>query len=180
MNAMKHKVGNMRTMTKAFLASTLLVLLFWGCTSQAENDQPSDQAPLFALKDLKGQTLHLKDLRGKVVILNFFATWCAPCRQEIPDLVRLYKRFNGKGLEIVGISLDMESTRVLHPFVQHYGITYPVVLGTREVVMDYGGIKGIPTSFLIARNGRVAKHFVGFRPVYVFEQSVQELLGEKG
>jgi peroxiredoxin len=180
MNAMKHKVGNMRTMTKAFLASTFLVLLVWGCTSQAENDQPSDQAPPFALKDLKGQTLHLKDLRGKVVILNFFATWCAPCRQEIPDLVRLYKQFNGKGLEIVGISLDMEGTRVLHPFVQHYGITYPVVLGTREVVMDYGGIKGIPSSFVIARNGRVAKHFVGFRPVHVFEQSIQELLGEKG
>jgi cytochrome c biogenesis protein CcmG/thiol:disulfide interchange protein DsbE len=154
--------------------------LIWGCTSQADNDDPSDHAPQFALKDLKGHTLHLKDLRGKVVILNFFATWCAPCRQEIPDLQRLYKRFNDKGLEIVGISLDMEGARLLDSFVQYYRITYPIVLGTREVVVDYGGIKGIPTSFLIDRSGRVAKHFVGFRPVHVFEKSVRELLGENG
>ncbi len=180
MNAMKHKVENIHSMTKRFLVSTFLLLLIWGCTSQADNDEPSDRAPQFALKDLTGHTLRLKDLKGKVVLLNFFATWCAPCRQEIPDLERLYKRFNDQGLEIVGISLDMEGAPLLNPFVQHYGITYPIVLGTREVVVDYGGIRGIPTSFLIDRDGRVAKHFEGFRPVHVFEQSVLELLGKKG
>jgi peroxiredoxin len=154
--------------------------MIWGCTSQGGNKELPGRAPQFALKDLKGQTLHLKDLRGRVVLLNFFATWCAPCRQEIPDLERLYKRFNAQGLEIVGIALDMEGATLLNPFVQRYGITYPVVLGTREVVVDYGGIRGIPTTVFIDRDGRVAKHFVGFRPPQVFEKSIQELLGKKG
>jgi len=177
---MEHKAESVYSIARTLCASILLVLLIWGCTSQAENNELPGRAPQFALKDLKGHTLRLKDLRGRVVLLNFFATWCAPCRQEIPDLERLYKRFNDQGLEIVGISLDMEGAPLLNPFVQHYGISYPVVLGTREVVVDYGGITGIPTSFLIDRDGRVAKHFVGFRPVHVFEQSVLELLGKKG
>jgi peroxiredoxin len=177
---MEHKAESVYSITKTLCASILLVLLIWGCTSQGENNELPGRAPQFALKDLKGHTLRLKDLRGRVVLLNFFATWCAPCRQEIPDLERLYKRFNDQGLEIVGISLDMEGASLLNPFVKYYGITYPVVLGTREVVVDYGGITGIPTSFLIDRDGRVAKHFVGFRPAQVFEQSVLELLGKKG
>jgi len=177
---MEHKAESAYSMTRPLCASILLVLLIWGCSNQADNSELAGRAPQFALKDLKGHTLRLKDLRGRVVLLNFFATWCAPCRQEILDLERLYKRFNGQGLEIVGISLDMEGALLLNPFVQHYGITYPVVLGTREVVVDYGGITGIPTSFLIDRDGRVAKHFVGFRPAQVFEQSVLELLGKKG
>jgi cytochrome c biogenesis protein CcmG/thiol:disulfide interchange protein DsbE len=177
---MEQKADGGHSICRTLCASTLLVLLVWGCTSQADNNELPGRAPQFALKDLKGQTLRLEDLRGKVVLLNFFATWCAPCRQEIPDLQRLYRRFNDQGLEIVGISLDMEGARLLNPFVQYYGITYPIVLGTREVVVDYGGIRGIPTSFLIDRTGRVAKHFVGFRPVQVFEQSVLELLGNKG
>lgn len=177
---MGHKAESVCSIAGTLCASILLVLLIWGCTSQAENNELPGRAPQFALKDLKGHTLRLKDLRGRVVLLNFFATWCAPCRQEVPDLERLYKRFNDQGLEIVGISLDMEGASVLNPFVQYYGITYPVVLGTREVVVDYGGITGIPTSFLIDRDGRVSKHFVGFRPAQVFEQSVRELLGKKG
>jgi peroxiredoxin len=177
---MEHKADGVHSVIRTLRASTLLILLVWGCTSQGDNNELPGRAPQFALKDLKGHTVRLEDLRGKVVLLNFFATWCAPCRQEIPDLERLYRRFNDQGLEIVGISLDMEGARLLNPFVQYYGITYPIVLGTREVVVDYGGIRGIPTSFLIDRTGRVAKHFVGFRPVQEFEQSVLELLGNKG
>ena len=177
---MGHKAEGVYAISRLLCAGFLLVLMIWGCTSQGGDKELPGGAPEFALKDLKGQTLRLKDLRGRVVLLNFFATWCAPCRQEIPDLERLYKRFNDQGLEIVGIALDMEGATLLNPFVQSFGITYPVVLGTREVVVDYGGIRGIPTSVLIDRDGRVAKHFVGFRPAQVFEKSVQELLGEKG
>lgn len=177
---MEHKAEGGYPITRSLCAGLLLTIMIWGCNSQGGNKGLPGRAPQFALKDLKGQTLHLKDLRGRVVLLNFFATWCAPCRQEIPDLERLYKRFNDQGLEIVGIALDMEGATLLNPFVQHYGITYPVVLGTREVVVDYGGIRGIPTTVLIDRDGRVAKHFVGFRPPQVFEKSVQELLGKKG
>jgi cytochrome c biogenesis protein CcmG/thiol:disulfide interchange protein DsbE len=169
----------MRAVHRIFLVSILAILLISGCTGEDRNKPSAGRAPDFALKDLKGNTLHLKDLRGKVVLLNFFATWCAPCRQEIPDFVRIYERFKDKGLEIVGISLDMEGATLLNPFVRHYGITYPVVLGTREVVVDYGGIKGIPTSFLVDRNGVVTEHFVGLRPWRVLEKSVMELLQKK-
>jgi peroxiredoxin len=177
---MEQKENSVRPHYRVLCVSTLLVLLLWGCTSQADNNQLPGRAPQFALKDLEGHTLRLEDLRGKVVLLNFFATWCAPCRREIPDLEQLYRRFSGQGLQIVGISLDMEGASVLKPFVQHYEITYPVAVGTREVVVAYGGISGIPNSFLIDRTGRVAKHFVGFHPVQELEHSVQDLLGNKG
>ena len=122
----------------------------------------------------------MADLKGKVLILNFFATWCGPCRQEIPDLIRIYERFQDKGLEIIGVSLDQEGEAVLRPFIKRYGITYPVVLGTREVVVDFGGVQGIPTTYLIDHNGAISNYFVGLRPGYVIEESVRKLLKERG
>lgn len=167
----------MRSVHRIFLVSSLAILLIFGCTSEDGETRPSASlAPDFALKDLNGNTLHLKDLRGKVVLLNFFATWCAPCRQEIPVFIRLYEKLKDKGLEIVGIALDMQGAPLLNRFVRHYGITYTIVLGTREVVLDYGGIRGIPTSFVVDRNGVVVEHFVGLRPARVIEKSLMELL----
>jgi peroxiredoxin len=166
---------------RIFLVSTLVITLILGCTSKEEKSElASSSAPGFALKDLKGNTLRLENLKGKVVLLNFFATWCAPCREEIPDFVRLYKKYKDQGFEIVGISLDMEGVSLLTPFARQYGINYPILLGTREVVVAYGGIKGIPTSFFVDRNGIVAEHFVGMRPPHVLERSVLELLSKKG
>jgi cytochrome c biogenesis protein CcmG/thiol:disulfide interchange protein DsbE len=175
------KVEIMSVVVRGLLAGALVLVLVCGCTAKEESDKATGQgvAPLFALKDLEGNTVRLKDLRGKVVLLNFFATWCGPCRQEISDLVGLDKKFHSKGLQVIGISLDMEGAAVLHPFVRRYGITYPVVLGDRQVVLDYGGIRGIPTSFLIDRNGMVIKHFVGFQPGQVIEAAVVELLEAK-
>ena len=122
----------------------------------------------------------MTDLKGKVLILNFFATWCGPCRQEIPDLIRIYERFQDKGLEIIGVSLDQEGEAVLKPFIKRYGITYPIVLGTREVVLDFGGVEGIPTTFFIDHNGAIRNYFVGLRPGYVIEESVRKLLKQRG
>lgn len=171
----------MHTIARTFLASTLCILLFCGCTNKEDNKKPlSGRAPNFALEAVNGGTLRLEDLRGKVVLLNFFATWCLPCRQEIPDFVRLYENFKHKGFEIVGIGLDMEGAAVLRPFLRHFRVSYPVLLGTREVVVDYGGIRGIPTTFLIDKNGIIAERFVGLRPPRVLEQSVLELLEGKG
>jgi len=111
--------------------------------------------------------------------LNFFATWCGPCRREIGELVKLYEKFRETGLEVVGVSLDMEGAAVVGPFVKHYKITYPVVIGTRKMVVDYGGISGVPTSFIIDRDGMIAEHFIGLRPAQVLEASVVELLKAK-
>jgi peroxiredoxin len=179
---MKQKVEIMHFITRTFLANTLVILLLvFGCTSKAEkNELASGRAPDFALKNLEGNTLRLENLRGKVVLLNFFTTWCGPCRQEIPDFVRLYKKYKDQGLEIVGISLDMEGASLLIPFARQYGINYPIVLGTRNVVEDYGGVTGIPTSFFIDRNGNVAGHFIGVLAARVLEKTVLELLSKKG
>jgi thiol-disulfide isomerase/thioredoxin len=114
------------------------------------------------------------------VLLNFFATWCKPCREEIPDLVRLYEKFKDRGLEIVGVGLDMEGAAILKPFAGEFRIPYPVVVATREMVLDYGGIKGIPSTFLVDRSGFIADHFIGLRAPKALEDSVAELLRGKG
>jgi peroxiredoxin len=171
----------MRVFVRAFLVGILVFFLVSGCTSKEgeEKEEARHRAPRFALKDLKGNTFRLEDLKGKVVLLNFFATWCGPCRQEVPELVKLYERFRDRGLEIVGISLDMEGAAVLDPFVKQYRIPYPIVLGTRQTVLDYGGVRGIPTSFLIDREGSIIEHFVGWRPARVIEAAVVEALDSK-
>ena len=160
-----------------FLALAAFILL--GACGQGEGTDASSGrrvAPDFALRNLEGGILRLEDLRGKVVLVNFFATWCAPCRQEIPDFVRLRKKFLDQGFEIVGISLDMEGPAVLNPLVRHFNISYPVVIGTREVVTDYGGIDGVPTTFFIDREGFIAERVIGLVPESRLEQMVENLL----
>ncbi len=166
---------------RIFTAIVLIILLVNGCGDKEDKEALlSQRAPDFALPDLNGRTFRLENLKGKVIVLNFFATWCAPCRKEIPDLIRLHKKYKDKGLEIVGIGLDMEGPAVLGPFKKQFSISYPVVMGTREMVLDYGGIQGIPTTFLIDRNGIIANRFIGFQPPKVLEESVRELLTVKG
>ncbi|MDY6839455.1 MAG: TlpA disulfide reductase family protein [Thermodesulfobacteriota bacterium] len=178
---MTQKVKAMYVLVRAFLVGIVALLLVCGCTGKGDDDKQAthNRAPHFVVQDLRGKTLRLEDLRGKVVLLNFFATWCGPCRREIGELVKLYEKFRERGLEVVGVSLDMEGAAVLPPFVKHYNITYPVVIGTRKMVVDYGGISGVPTSFIIDRDGMIAEHFVGLRPAQVLEASVVELLKAK-
>ncbi|MBW2107882.1 MAG: TlpA family protein disulfide reductase [Deltaproteobacteria bacterium] len=157
-------------------------LLPSGCNCSGQDGQAnvtSRRAPHFTLQDIKGNTVRLKDLRGKVVLLNFFATWCGPCRQETPDFIRLYKKFNAKGFEIIGVGLDMQGAAALAPFAQHFRIPYPIVVGTRQVVVDYGNIKAVPESFFIDRNGYIVKHLIGMRPVRELEETIVRLLEQK-
>ncbi|MES0362755.1 MAG: TlpA disulfide reductase family protein [Desulfobacteria bacterium] len=171
----------MQSTARTLLVNIFMALLICGCGGgEDRSGPPSNTAPDFALKDLNGRTYRLTDLKGRVVLLNFFATWCGPCRQEIPDFVQLHKRFNGEGLEVIGVSLDMEAGAVLGPFINRYGITYPIVLGTREVVVDYGGIRGIPTTFVIDDKGKISDYFVGLQPRHVIEESVTKLLKQRG
>ena len=171
----------MRYIMRILIIGVIAIILIHGCgdDQKKNNASSASRAPDFALKNLKGNTLDLEDLRGKVVLLNFFATWCSPCRQEIPDFVRLYKKFKDQGLEIVGISLDMEGAAVLTPFVRYFKIPYPILLGTRKVVMDYGGITGVPTTFFIDRDGLIVDYFIGLRPAMVLEKTITELINKK-
>lgn len=120
------------------------------------------EAPDFALpRSGDGKIVKLSDSKGKVRIVNFWATWCPPCRAEIPHFVSMYKDLKGKGVEIIGISLDQKGDSVVAPFVKSNQMNYPVVIGDEKVVSAYGGIRGIPTTFIVDRQGRIVKKFVG-------------------
>ena len=134
------------------------------------------KAPDFALENNKGETIRLSSFSKKVIILNFWATWCGPCRQEIPDFVNLYKEYNDDGLEIIGVSVDQSGWDAVKPFMERYKINYPVLMYNYQVIMDYGGIQGIPTTFFINRNGEIVEKIVGMRPNSYFEERVKKLL----
>lgn len=105
--------------------------------------------------------VQLSRLRGQVVLLNVWATWCPPCRMEIPDLSALHRRYQGKGFSVVGVSVDREGPEVVRSFAKDHDIPYPVVMGDAELIGAYGGIRAVPTSFLIDRQGRIVKKYVG-------------------
>lgn len=132
-------------------------------------------APDFSATDLSGQTLQLSNYRGKVVLLNFWATWCAPCRSEIPRFVDLQNKYDKEGLQIVGISLD-DDIKLVHGFYQQLRMNYPVVIGDAKLAEQYGRALGLPVSFLIGRNGRIYAKHVGETVISQIEREVKSLL----
>ena len=154
----------------AFLATTP------GIQTVANKGTPSKAAPEWQLEDLEGKSVKLSDFKGKVVILNFWATWCPPCRREIPSFVSLQKEYGDKGLVIIGVSLDEKGPAAVKPFISKMGINYPVVMGDPKVAADYGGIAVVPTTFVIDRNGNVAAMHEGDAPRATFESDIKPLL----
>jgi len=134
------------------------------------------QAPDWELKDLSGASVSSGDFAGRVVILDFWATWCGPCKMEIPHFKELYAEYQDKGLEIVGVSLDREGSAKVAPFAQKAAINYTMLLGNQKVVSDYAPIRGIPTTFVISQDGKIFKRYVGFRKKEVFENDIKTLL----
>lgn len=137
----------------------------------------SAQAPDFSLPTTDGKILKLSNLKGKVVIIDFWATWCPPCRKGIPDLIELKKKYGGKGLEIVGVSVDAETKNQVVPFIKDHGINYPVVYGNQNVSELYGGIEAIPTTFIIDKQGKIVASYQGLMPALTYENHVRKLLG---
>lgn len=140
------------------------------------NDRP---APNFELPDVNGKKVRLSDFKGKIIILDFWATWCPPCRAEIPGFIELYNKYKDKGVVVIGISLDEGGVRDVVPFMKEFGINYPILIGNFKVTQDYGGIRGIPTTFVIDRKGNIRAKYVGYRPKEVFERDIIMLLNEK-
>jgi thiol-disulfide isomerase/thioredoxin len=132
-------------------------------------------APEFSLTSLEGQSIDLKDYRGKVVLLDFWATWCGPCRMEIPGFVALQKKYADQGFRVIGVSMD-DGPSPVRDFYKEFNMDYPVVMANNKVGMLYGGIYGLPTSFLIGRDGRIYAKHVGATDVSVFEEEIKELL----
>ncbi len=177
-----------KALQKGLIILVLLVIWASGCGVETGIEEIGEMeevlitekewgdAPDFTLPDLEGNSLTLSDFKGRVIMLNFWATWCPPCRKEIPDFVELYEKYKDEGLLIIGVSLDKGDSRTVKQFSKNYKINYPIVLGNVNVTQDYGGIRGIPTTFVIDRKADIKKKYVGYRSKATFEEAVKRLL----
>ncbi len=164
----------------------LLVVVGWFGRDRSEPAAAGDMAPAFAVQDVQGDTVRLADFAGQVILLNVWATWCPPCRREMPSMERLYRAHRGDGLRVVAVSVDEPAggrtmRELVAEFVDAYDLTFPVLLdpGGRSVELVYG-TPGLPTTFLIDRDGRIRRRLVGGaawdQPPY--SRMVQRLLEE--
>lgn len=136
-----------------------------------------DRAPDFDLRSLDGRNLKLSDLRGKLVLLNFWATWCAPCRVEMPWLVELDEKYRAQEFQIVGISMDDSgAAQTVAAFVREEGVKYPIVLGTSATADAYGGVRFLPQTFFIDRDGKIVKATSGITRKQDLEDGAKALL----
>jgi len=132
-------------------------------------------SPDFTLPDLSGGQLTLSSYRGKVVLLDFWATWCEPCKQEIPHFVEMQNQLGGQGLQIIGVSMD-DTPDPVPAFVREFKINYPIVMGDAKIGELYGGVLGLPIAFLIDREGRIRSKHMGATDASVFEKEIKKLL----
>ncbi len=191
--------GSRRMVKKSRVIKGLsfLVLIFsllTGCSKEGPSDrdigkqkitarsstkeQKWGNAPDFTLPRLGGGDFTLSSLKGKVIILDFWATRCPPCRKEIPGFIELYKNYKDEGLEIVGVCLESETT--VKPFAKETGINYTLVFANQEIGRQYGGIRYIPTTFIIDCQGNITKKHIGYASKETFEGEIKELLSRKG
>jgi peroxiredoxin len=167
----------------AIATALLLGCLISGCstspTVRAANVKPDKDrhdAPDFALKDVDGKIVHLSDYRGKVVLLDFWATWCGPCKIEIPWFMEMQRKNKDRGFEVVGVAMDDEGWEVVKPFLATLAVNYRVVMGNDTTASTYGGVDALPTTFLIDRTGKIAAVHIGLTSKKEFEDGVEQLL----
>lgn len=134
-------------------------------------------APDFNLKDAEGKDVRLAALKGGVVVVNFWATWCHGCQTEIPSFIEFEKKYGNRGLTIIGISMDDDGWKSVRPWIKEKGVNYPIVIGNKDLSQQYG-LMGMPLSVLVDREGRIANSHSGVVDTTAFEQQVQELLNE--
>ena len=166
---------------RGFAAVALSLLLLGGCAPKrcsltAEKDRKF--SPDFSLKDADGKVVRLSDYRGKAVLLNFWATWCAPCRLEIPWFMEFEQQNKDRGFAVVGISMDEDGWSAVKPFLSQLGVNYRTLMGDAITASVYGGVDALPTTFLIDRSGRIAATHVGLVSKSGYVSEIDELLKE--
>ncbi len=133
--------------------------------------------PEFSLPSaVDGKVVNSESFKGKVLLITFFATWCPPCRQEIPTLIQLHKDLGPRGFAVIGLSVDEGGPKVVAKLVEQEKINYPVLMADRSTARSFGGIAGIPTSFLINKKGHVVKKYPGFVPHTLLERDIKAVL----
>lgn len=167
-------------MKKRGIKSFIFIAVCWcmffsfnACTSNAD----LTIAPDFTLLDLNQKTYSLSDYKGKMVILNFFATYCPPCRAEMPDFVRLQQKYGDKGLQFLAISADSNWHEVLPSFIKKMNINFPILLATSKVIKDYGDVYGLPVTFVIGKDRKIVTRIMGMVEPDELEHIVQKHLG---
>lgn len=142
----------------------------------ADTPSSATPAPSWTLTDLDGNTVNSAQFEGKTVVVDFWATWCGPCRMEIPGYIALQKKYADKGLVVIGVSLDQQGPGVVKRFVSENGINYPIVMGDETIVDAFGGVDGIPTTFIIGPDGTIRHKKVGAMHAAQFEELLKPVL----
>lgn len=178
--------SNLRLVAGAVLSA---VLFLAGCGSSASEaskvradvkaGKDRRAAPDFELKDADGKTVRLSDYKGKVVLLNFWATWCGPCKIEIPWFADFEQRYKDRGFAVLGVSMDEDGWEVVKPYIEKSRINYRTLLGNDAVATQYGGVDSLPTTFLIDADGKIAATHIGLVSKSDYENEIVQLLDKR-
>jgi len=170
-------------------AAVTTALMLGGCNSSKpvraagssnKVEKERKPAPEFELKDADGKTVRLSDYKGKVVLLDFWATWCGPCKIEIPWFIEFERTYKDKGFSVIGVAMDDEGWTVVKPFIADLAINYRILQGSDAIAQKYGGVDALPTTFLIDREGKIAETHVGLTGKDEFENGIKKLMGTPG
>jgi cytochrome c biogenesis protein CcmG/thiol:disulfide interchange protein DsbE len=163
-----------------------LAVVFSGCKSDgASTPKTLANEPEVTFKDLQGKDVPLAGLKGKVVVVNFWATWCEPCQVEIPWMIGFQQKYADKGFTLLGVAMDEEGKSAVEPFVQKsqfdvdgkkMAMNYPIVLGNDDLAAKFGGLLGLPTSIVISRDGKVVKRYIGLASQDDLDKEIKSLL----
>ena len=163
--------------SKRLIIYGIVALCLLGLYIAGRRAKPKTTALDFTVTDINGRKLSLSDYKGKVILLDFWATWCTPCRAEIPHFVEMQQKLGPQGFQVIGISMDDEAKPV-REFSRDYKINYPVALGDDKLAQSFGGVLGLPVNFIIDRDGRIVGKYLGATETSVFDKAVGDLLAK--